>query len=605
MMLPSATPIRGPTVIASNEGSTATSSPLPKRSRKPPARYGYDGTIGYGYMAQAHEHRLIPSLYLDSGVVSPAAYKTTVTDPDTLTYDEGMAEPEHRAKWLESMQEEIQALEMHGTWDEVDISDAKTKILPGTWVLRRKRTPDGEVRKYKARYCCRGDLEEGDFDTFAPVVAWSSVRLFLVLTMTIGWTTCSIDFANAFLQAKLTTPVWIHLPRGFLSTRPGKTCLRLKRSQYGLSIAPRLWYEHLFAALIDIGLTPSQQDPCLLYKQNLLVVLYVDDAGIAAPDPKIIDEFIAELERRHFKLTREGSFSEFLGIKFTEDKVAGTITLTQKGLINKVIKAAGLEQCNPNWTPASTLALGIDPEGPPMKEDWVYPSIVGMLLYLATNTRPDISFAVSQVARFNHNPKQSHAQAVKMIIRYLSRTKEMGTIVKPSGTLALDCYVDADFAGLYRRDPDSSPSSAKSRLGYIITLGGAPLIWKSQLQSEISLSTQESEYSSLSQSLRSLLPLRSLLLEVTTALGIDPALRSTIHARAFEDNNGAYLLATSQRITNRTKYYLVKWHHFWAHVKDGTLEICKVSTDLQRADGHTKGLNRETFERIRKLNQGW
>jgi hypothetical protein len=187
----------------------------------------------------------------------------------------------------------------------------------------------------------------------------------------------------------------------------------------------------------------------------------------------------------------------------------------------------------------------------------------------------------------------------------LHRTSAKGTIVRPSNSLALDCYVDADFAGLYRRDPNAASSAAKSRTGFIIFLGNAPLVWKSQLQSEISLSTQEAEYSSLSQSLRTLLPLRSLLIEVTTALGIDERLRATIHARAFEDNQGAFLLATKQRITNRTKYYLVKWHHFWGHVKDGTIEICKVATDLQRADGHTKGLVREVFERIRKLNQGW
>jgi hypothetical protein len=73
-------------------------------------------------------------------------------------------------------------------------------------------------------------------------------------------------------------------------------------------------------------------------------------------------------------------------------------------------------------------------------------------------------------------------------------------IVKPTNTLQLDCYVDADFAGLYKCDPDgASPTSAKSRLGFIILLGGVPLVWRSQLQSEISLSTFESEYSSLSQ----------------------------------------------------------------------------------------------------------
>ena len=91
----------------------------------------------------------------------------------------------------------------------------------------------------------------------------------------------------------------------------------------------------------------------------------------------------------------------------------------------------------------------MDPDGPPMKDSWSCPSIVGMLLYLATNTRCDIQFAVSQVARFNHSPRQSHAQAVKSIVSYLSRTQEMGTIIRLTGTLELDCWVDADYAGLH------------------------------------------------------------------------------------------------------------------------------------------------------------
>ena len=130
-------------------------------------------------------------------------------------------------------------------------------------------------------------------------------------------------------------------------------------------------------------------------------------------------------------------------------------------------------------------------------------------------------------------------------------------------------------------------------------------MWKSQLQSKIALSTQEAEYSALSQSLRTMIPLRSLLIEVTKAIAIDPALRTTIHCRAFEDNQGAYLLATNHHISNRTKYYLVEWHWFWQHVTDHQLEIIKTSTKINRADGHTKGLVRELFESIRKLNQGW
>jgi hypothetical protein len=148
------------------------------------------------------------------GVIFPAAYKaSSKSDSDTFTYDEAMSESKDQwVKWTEAMKIEIRELESHGTWDEVPITDAKTKIITGTWVFRRKRTPDGEIPKYKARSCCRGDLEEGDFDTYAPVIAWSLVRLFLVMSMTLGWTTCSIDFSNAFVQARFKDPVWIHLP---------------------------------------------------------------------------------------------------------------------------------------------------------------------------------------------------------------------------------------------------------------------------------------------------------------------------------------------------------------------------------------------------------
>jgi hypothetical protein len=73
----------------------------------------------------------------------------------------------------------------------------------------------------------------------------------------------------------------------------------------------------------------------------------------------------------------------------------------------------------------------------------------------------------------------------------------------------------------------------------------------------------------------------------------------------FEDNNGAFLLATGQRITNRTRFYQVKWHHFWDAVKRGDIEVHKIGTLEQRADYLTKGLTRWAFERIRKLNQGW
>ena len=574
------------------------------RQRNAPQRLGYDNTQAYGYASAPRDW----FLGLSEAMPYSTAFKAATTDPDTLSFDQAMADTANVTRWMEAATKEIVSLEKNGTWREVAFEDAKTKILPGTWVFRRKRSPDGEITKYKARYCVRGDLEEGEPETYAPVVAWSSVRLFLILSLTLCWETCSIDFSSAFVQANLAVPVWIHMPRGFRSERQSggqRTCLKLVKSLYGLSVAPRLWFEHIREALLKQGLKQSATDSCFLYSSTIMIVLYVDDLGIAYSNKKDLEKLLQDLTNLGLEFTREGTFTDFLGIKFVKDEVKNTVTLTQKGLIQKIINATGLQDCNPNHTPALQACLGIDPDGEPMDELWSYRSIVGMLLYLSTNTRPDITFAVSQVARFNHAPKKSHASAVKTIVRYLHKTADMGTIVTPTGDLSLDCYVDADFAGLHGRDPDHSVSSAKSRTGYFITLGGCPILWKSQLQTEVSLSTLESEYSALSASMRTLLPLRDLLGEIVNALNLPPGFKSTIRCRVFEDNNGALLLATKQRITNRTKYFLVKWHFFWHHVRNGDVEVLKIATTEQLADYLTKGLNREVFERIRKLAQGW
>ena len=116
-----------------------------------------------------------------------------------------------------------------------------------------------------------------------------------------------------------------------------------------------------------------------------------------------------------------------------------------------------------------------------------------MLLYLSMNTRSDIAFAVSQVAQFASNPKQSHASAVKIIIRYLSATSDQGIIFTPTTVFNVDYYVDDDFAGLHGREPQDLSASACSCIGYIMFFCSCPLIWKSQLQTETALSTFHAE----------------------------------------------------------------------------------------------------------------
>ena len=118
-------------------------------------------------------------------------------------------------------------------------------------------------------------------------------------------------------------------------------------------------------------------------------------------------------------------------------------------------------------------------------------------MFLANNSRPDIAFAVHQCARFTHCPKESHAAGVKRIIRYLKGTREEGMYLEPSPLLTVDCYVDADFAGLWKSEDSQDPICVKSRSGHVIMFMGYPLQWQSKLQTQIALSTMESEYIAL------------------------------------------------------------------------------------------------------------
>ena len=562
---------------------------------------------------------LAPSDYsLQVNQVSKSKAKGKAANPDIFTYDQAMTDGDKVPQWREAMVQEINQLEEKEVWDIVPISEPQEKkeqIVPSTWTLRYKRAPDGTIKKMKARMCMRGDLQISDEASFSPVVSFATVRLFLSVALTLDWTTCSIDFSNAFVQAKLKRPAYMHLPRGFApedEQQDVKYCLKLKRSLYGSTFAPRLWYEHLFKFLLTDGFKQSEYDKCLLYKSTMMVIVYVDDAGIACKESDDIDKLIQRLEGAGFSLTKEGSFTEYLGIQYSKDD-DGNIVMKQEGLIDKIVTAANMKECNSVATPATKEALAKDEEGKIMDDEWNYRSIVGMLLYLSNNTRPDLTFAVSQVARFCYAPKASHAAAVKRIVRYLKGSKDKGTIFKKPDTFDLKCYVDADFCGLYNRDPPEDSSSVKSRTGYIISAGGCFLVAKSQLQTTIALSTGEAEYYALSQAMRALLPIRSLLMEMIGFIQLPKDLKQcaeNLQTYAYEDNSSALALATNQHVTSRTRHYAVKWHFFWSHVKtptnpDGEVIFEKIATDLQKADYLTKGLVKDVFVNCRKLNQGW
>lgn len=305
-------------------------------------------------------------------------------------------------------------------------------------------------------------------------------------------------------------------------------------------------------------------------------------------------------------MTDEGDLTDYLGVHI-EKLPDGSFKLTQQQLIAKILKDLNFqEDTKPRKNPVSSKqATKGNETDPAHTAAWAYRSVIGKLNYLEKSSRPDISYAVHQAARFMEEPKLQHTTMVHDIGRYLIGTKDEGLIYQPTKA-KFECFVDADFCGNWNEDdPSYNRDTARSRTGFVIKYAGCPIVWYSKLQTEIALSTTAAEYVALSQSMREVIPMMNLYREFKEHSLLPDTEPPTVYCTVFEDNEGAIELAKTPKMRPRTKYLNVKYHHFRDLVASGDILIKSIDTSLQQADIFTKGLVTDLFTKLRKLLLGW
>ncbi len=556
---------------------------------------------------------------IQDAMEDPIAFAAS-SNPDIMYFDQAMKEPD-KEQFEQAMLDEVKSHTDLGHWEIVTKKSVPvtTKVLPSVWAMRRKRRiSTGEAYKWKARLNLHGGKQEhyvNYWETYAPVIGWNTIRLFLVMTILNGWRTRQVDFVLAFPQADIECPIHMEIPRGFKFEGSRKThCLELKKNLYGAKQAGRVWNEYLHDGMIARGFVQSEVDMCLYYRKNVVFMIYTDDGIFCAPTEAEIDEAYDVLvkpagkdnEFRAFKMTNEGDLSDYLGVKVTKlDN--GCIKLSQPHLIQSILDDLGFnERTGTKTTPAaSTVRLNRDLHGKPMTDDFHYRSVIGKLNFLEKSTRLDLGYSVHQCARFSADPKESHAAAVKRIGKYLNGTKLKGLILNPREH-SFDCWVDADFVGNWDRvNADVDPSTAKSRTGFIITYGACPIVWASKLQTEVALSSTESEYNALSTATRDVIFLMQLVIE---ARRLDWKVfdgTPTVHCKAFEDNSGALEMARLPKMRPRTKHLCVRLHHFREYVRNKMISIHKIPTEQQLGDIETKPQPEDLFISQRESLMQW
>lgn len=541
--------------------------------------------------------------------------KSVANQADSPNLCEALDGP-NAENWWEAMKIEFTTLEQDlKTWSLVERQDWM-HVLPSVWAFRLKRYPNGLAKKFKARFCVRGDKQvEGVdyFETWSPVVQWTTVRAMMILSTKLQLHTAQADITAAFVHAELddNEHIYVSQPAGF--NRGKNLVLKLHRSVYGLKQSPRNFFQYLVKHLAAQGLTQSENDPCLFIGRNITVIVYVDDLLLFAQDKQFIDKLIGNLQGAGIQIRVEGDAEGFLGvdIKREDTGIGPRITLTQEGLAKRIVEALGLcsSFSTAISTPAEASPLPKDASGDPASGSFNYAAVIGMMLYLSGHSRPDIAFAVHQCARYTFAPTRRHEAALVRIGRYLKGTMHRGLIMSPCNDPRLDCFPDADFAGLYGHEDSQDPHCARSRTGYVILAFNCPVLWRSRLQTEIALSTMEAEYVALSTACKDLLPLIHTMRELCIAVGLPKSFGANMHIKIHEDNVGALTLSQLEpkRMTPRSKHYAIKYHWFREKIHDPSynISIHKVDSKLQLWDIFTKGLVKEPFERLRRLLMGW
>jgi hypothetical protein len=519
---------------------------------------------------------------------------------DPKTYNQAV-NGKDAEEWQSAMQKEYQSLVENNTWKLTPLPEGKN-LISSKWVFKRKRNADGSVAKFKARFVARGfsQVEGVDyFETFAPVARFTSIRATIALAAQKGWKIYQMDVDNAFLNAPVEEEIYVEQPKGMEVQSPNeeKLVLKLLRALYGSKQGSRNWNSVLHHFLISHGMTQSTADPCVYTKSNqrhqlTIVTVYVDDLIITGDDEQGIRSLKNALNGR-FKMKDLGELRWCLGIEVNRTDTG--IEINQKQYLCSILQRFGMDQSKPVSTPAdpNTKLTKNDCPQNPTEENKMraipYRSAVGSLLYAAVATRPDISTAVRDVARFVSCPGEQHWVAVKRIFRYLQGTLE--TKIRFSGgsaTTVLSGYSDSDWG--------SNTDDRRSNTGYVFMMANAAISWQSKAQPTVALSSSEAEYMALCSAAQEAIYLRRLFADLGSPQD-DPTM-------IYQDNQGCIAMAHNPVHHSRTKHIDIKFHFVRERIAAGEIKLEYIPTENQVADILTKGLHGPKFTKFKEAMLG-
>lgn len=521
---------------------------------------------------------------------APSPATIQLADPDN--YRESQAS-DNATEWTQACIEEIEGLKQMNVFDLVERPGKGRKVVKGRWVFRTKENEKGEVIRYKARFTAKGYTQRFGFDyttTYSPVMKAKSMKLLLSIANTNGWEVVQHDFVRAFLNSDVDTEIYIEQPEGFHDLDFPNHVWKLKKSLYGLKQSGKLWNADADSKLKTLGFTPYESDPCIYeFKDqdtHLLLGLYVDDTLSTGNNDPLRDQILDDLGLE-YELKSLGKVKKCIGIEINMNSDTKQLAMSQSQYIGETLIKYGLDQLEISGLPmepgchlSKNSSPSPDSEEARVMKTLPYRELTGCFSYIATNTRPDISYAIGEIARHVSNPGYAHWNALLKLGQYLKGTQHYA--LHFDGTKGLDHqiigYSDADWG--------TDLDTRRSKTGFVIYANGGVISWRSKLQASVSLSTLQAEHTAIVETGREVMWTRNILQE----MGFEQS--PTV---IFDDNKACIDTLLNPIVNDRMKHIELKQHWLKHELANQTFEIRYCKSANNTADILTKALGKNLF----------
>jgi hypothetical protein len=315
------------------------------------------------------------------------------------------------------------------------------------------------------------------------------------------------------------------------------------------------------------------------WSEGVILCLYVDDILIFGTSLNVIKE-VKEFLSQNFEMKDLGEVDVILNIKLVR-KGDGEVTLLQFHYVEKVLSCFGYSDYKSAPTPYDASMI-LKKNKRIMRDQLRYYQIIGSLMYLASATRLDISFAVSKLSRFVLNPRDDHWCALERIMRYLKRIVNYG-IHYSRNPKVLEGYSDSNWI--------SDADEIKATSIYAFTLEGAAVSWKSCKHTILTRSTMEAELTTLDTAIVEAKWLCELLMDLPMVEKLIPTILMNCDNETVitKVNNSKENMKSSRHIKRRLKS-IRKLR------SSKVIALDYISTAENLADQFTKGISRSVID---------